>query len=641
MKTKTVLLPLVGSVLAALLLALAACEKSPPAADSTAKFPATAPLVSAAERSKHFDAVNRQLELGGTMYGYVDIDGDVLKLANSLRTTLTSIPNLPPAAGVFLQQDFGKIGTTLGFTDVKALGLSSVPDAAGGFRNRIFLYTPDGRHGFLAGFGGTAGPFKFPQLAPADADFYSEGEFDLPVIYAAVKEVVAQIGGTTAVNAMEAALKIPAGDAGITGQQIIDSLKGRLVVLGKLDDKNTFTLPFPPQSPLVLPQISLLIRIDGIGAPLTGTLDKLPMLESSTVGTLKIYALKTELPVEGLRPVLAVEGGTLYLATTKEFLTECHDRKAGLDQDPAFQKALAAVGPEGNSLSYVSPQFVTRLKQLSSLNPKAVPEITQVLGAITRQLPDLKDPVVSVSANLPDGILIRSHSFRSLKQEVAMISIYNPITVGILAAMAIPAFEKVRASSQDKAITNNLRMLSTAADQYYLEHGVDTVTYAQLVGPEKEKYIHSIPSVTGEDYSHLRFRQGLALKVTTPDGRTISYGDDEGPSASAPEKPSRPVSAEVLAEVQVIRSSSTTYINAHPVVRTDLNRLASAATALGANPTPAQILALHTALDATIQRVENVGARGGETTAAKATAADLVARLKTLQATVAKALPSP
>lgn len=260
---------------------------------------------------------------------------------------------------------------------------------------------------------------------------------------------------------------------------------------------------------------------------------------------------------------------------------------------------------------------------------------------IARQLPELKDPVVSVSANLPDGILVRSHSYRSLKQELAMVSIYNPITVGLLAAMAIPAFEKVRSSSQEKAITNNLRMLSTAADQYYLEHGVNAVTYAQLVGPEKEKYVHNLTAVTGEDYSHLRFRQGLALKVTTPDGRTISYGDDEGPSASAPEKPSRPVSAEVLAEVQAIRNSSTPFINAHPVMRTDLNRLAGAATAIGANPTPAQIIALHTALDATLQRAEGIGARGGETAATKATAAELVARLKTLQATVAKALPTP
>ena len=35
-------------------------------------------VVAEPERSRHFEAVNRQLELGGTLYGYADIDGDVL-----------------------------------------------------------------------------------------------------------------------------------------------------------------------------------------------------------------------------------------------------------------------------------------------------------------------------------------------------------------------------------------------------------------------------------------------------------------------------------------------------------------------------------------------------------------------------------
>ena len=55
------------------------------------------------------------------------------------------------------------------------------------------------------------------------------------------------------------------------------------------------------------------------------------------------------------------------------------------------------------------------------------------------------------------------------------------VIIGLLAAMAIPAFQKVRQSSQDKAITNNARQLSAAADQYFLENGVSSVTSANLV----------------------------------------------------------------------------------------------------------------------------------------------------------------
>jgi type IV pilus assembly protein PilA len=220
--------------------------------------------------------------------------------------------------------------------------------------------------------------------------------------------------------------------------------------------------------------------------------------------------------------VIALEGTTLYLATTREFLLECQQRKAGLDQNPDFQRALAEVGREGNALGYVSPRFVARLRQLGELNPQATPQVKRVLDIIARTLPVLERPVVTVRINQADGILVRSVSYRSLKQEVALVAIYNPVTIGgLAAAMAIPAFQKVRQASQDKAITNNLRQLGAAADQYYLENGVDSVTYGKLVGPDK--YIKQIKPVAGENYRALKFNQGEPLRIRTADGRVIEY----------------------------------------------------------------------------------------------------------------------
>lgn len=72
------------------------------------------------------------------------------------------------------------------------------------------------------------------------------------------------------------------------------------------------------------------------------------------------------------------------------------------------------------------------------------------------------------------------------------------VIIGLLAAMAIPAFQKVRAASQEKAIINNLRQLSSAAQQYFLEYGVSTVDSVDLVGVGK--YITQIQTVASEDY---------------------------------------------------------------------------------------------------------------------------------------------
>ena len=74
------------------------------------------------------------------------------------------------------------------------------------------------------------------------------------------------------------------------------------------------------------------------------------------------------------------------------------------------------------------------------------------------------------------------------------------VIIGLLAAMAIPAFQKVRKTSQDKTILNNLRQLSAAAQQYFLEQGVTSVTSANLVGTETDKYIKSVNTVRSETY---------------------------------------------------------------------------------------------------------------------------------------------
>ncbi len=65
------------------------------------------------------------------------------------------------------------------------------------------------------------------------------------------------------------------------------------------------------------------------------------------------------------------------------------------------------------------------------------------------------------------------------------------VMIGLLAAMAIPAFQKVRQASQQKACLNNQRMLAAAFDQYHLENSRPPTSVAQLVGPDK--YIKTMP----------------------------------------------------------------------------------------------------------------------------------------------------
>jgi len=95
------------------------------------------------------------------------------------------------------------------------------------------------------------------------------------------------------------------------------------------------------------------------------------------------------------------------------------------------------------------------------------------------------------------------------------------VIIGLLASMAIPAFQKVRTNSQDKAVLNNARQLSAASDQYYLENGVSTVTIFDLLGPTS--YIKALNSVANETYP-AGFSQGTTITIASVAGtRTITY----------------------------------------------------------------------------------------------------------------------
>ena len=95
------------------------------------------------------------------------------------------------------------------------------------------------------------------------------------------------------------------------------------------------------------------------------------------------------------------------------------------------------------------------------------------------------------------------------------------VIIGLLAAMAIPAFQKVRRASQDKTVLNNARQLSAAADQYYLEAGVSSVSLGNLIGTSN--YVKALNLVASETYP-TGYTQGVEITILGIAGvRTITY----------------------------------------------------------------------------------------------------------------------
>ena len=116
---------------------------------------------------------------------------------------------------------------------------------------------------------------------------------------------------------------------------------------------------------------------------------------------------------------------------------------------------------------------------------------------------------------------MKNTPYRSSKGFTLVEIMIVVVIIGLLAAMAIPAFQKVRTSSQDKAVLNNARQLSAGADQYYLENGVSTVTLTDLLGPTS--YVKALNTVANETYPTY-FTQGVTVTIASVAGtRTITY----------------------------------------------------------------------------------------------------------------------
>jgi type IV pilus assembly protein PilA len=95
------------------------------------------------------------------------------------------------------------------------------------------------------------------------------------------------------------------------------------------------------------------------------------------------------------------------------------------------------------------------------------------------------------------------------------------VIIGLLAALAIPAFQKVRSTSQDKTVLNNARQLSSGADQYYLEFGYSYAAKGNLI--DSSNYVKNLQTVAKELYPD-EFTQGITITVTGVGGaRTITF----------------------------------------------------------------------------------------------------------------------
>jgi hypothetical protein len=113
---------------------------------------------------QRFEEVADQLDLGGVLFGYVSVDGDLSGLAKFVNSFMSGMKEIDKGVSAHIPDvDIEALLKISGLDSISALGLSSIQTNQG-FRNKVYLHAPKGVRGLLSMFGDEAKNLKSSNL---------------------------------------------------------------------------------------------------------------------------------------------------------------------------------------------------------------------------------------------------------------------------------------------------------------------------------------------------------------------------------------------------------------------------------------------------------------------------------------------
>jgi len=348
---------------------------------------------------QRFDEVAGQLDLGGVLYGYVSVDGDLSGLAKFVNSFMSGLKEIDKGVSPHIMDvDVEALMKISGLDSISALGLSSIQTEQG-FRNKVYLHSPNGLRGFLSMFGDEVKEFEVLQLAPSGTDFVVQQEVKLKTFYNEV--VLGAMGGSPDQGGV-----MPLGPQGMmmkmmvdgmmkqpmpppftfTGGKLINDLDTNIMVI--IDGDPSKMLPVKLEgNDLNMPKIQGAILVDNVGwlaeelikmyevekAKLGKKLPRFEIIDNANWIGLKLSIEsetfskrdRKEIKQFGLENAMLAHhrpSGKLIVSSSKEFATGLFSQKPKLASDPVFLAKTKGLPRQGTAISYLSPVLMTELR---------------------------------------------------------------------------------------------------------------------------------------------------------------------------------------------------------------------------------------------------------------------------------------
>ena len=427
------------------------------------------PVVTAnpASDKQRFEKVAEQLDLGGVLYGYVSVDGDISGLAKLVNSFMSDLKEIDKGISSHIPDiDIEALMKISGLDSISALGLSSIQTDQG-FRNKVYLHAPNGVRGLLSMFGNEAKEFEVLQLAPSGTDLVVQQEVKLQTLYNEV--VLEALGGSP-----EQGGQMPLGPMGMmmkmmvdgmmkqpmpppftfTGEKIINDLDTNIMVIIDCDPSKMQPVEV---TDLNMPTIQGAVLIDNVGW-LVGDLIKMFEAEKAKGGNqVPPFEVIDNANWEGLKiskslsPIISkvnkrkgkktkvfamsgLEGnamvahhrpsGKLILSSSKEFAVNLFSKKPKLSTDPVFLAKTKGLPKQGTAISYLSPVLMSEIrkfiKEVYEAGNPPEGDLFVALSIIDFFLPEGALGEAMVTTVTEDGLLSVGNSAYSHKSKILM-----------------------------------------------------------------------------------------------------------------------------------------------------------------------------------------------------------------------------
>jgi hypothetical protein len=388
-------------------------------------------------RSDHFAATAAHLDLGGTMFLYTDISGDVDKLAAFLAEIVAEIAAEEPQSGLG-DVDVAALVGHLGLNGVQAVGLSSFQDGAI-FHNKGIVYHPGEKQGLLRLLGDAPREFEIPDWAPADADLVFEQDYRLEDAFQVVVAIMREVMGSEADRAL-AELEQPIDNMTVSPRAIIDQLDTRVVGLIRMHPDRMLQVPGEDFS---FPHTEFLLGVDHMGFVFDDVIESFggtPMVKVESGE--RFASIRSSQPMPGALsaydPVLAkdTQTGRVYLASSPALIDEITAAEKPLGKTAAFARATRGLPQRGNGLTFMAAGFLTEITDWLGRLAERDDELAFMVDVIEAMLPAADVPMASCTAAVADGLYFASNATTSHKSTLLVLAYANPVMMGMLGAMS-------------------------------------------------------------------------------------------------------------------------------------------------------------------------------------------------------------